>query len=230
MKVLVVGCERSGTTAISSLLSQGSGLSFLNDPPDSWYVFPLVKMVGLKGFTYSLVRRLWKYDIVKVPGFATILPHLRRIHPRKFKVIYIVRDPRDNYAAIKERLQVNLAGLYLNIHFLKKTGKTQCENIALRWMDYLELAKEFEAKHPSQIMFVRYEDFLNDKIGVLKTISEFCSITLDYSIIKENMDQQINKFWSGKIRGKSRYLTDLNDKEIETVSTITKKGIRDFKY
>ena len=230
MKVLVVGCERSGTTAISALLAEGSGLSFLNDPPDSWYIYPLVRMVGLKGFTFSLIKRLWKYDIVKVPGFATILNELKRVHPKKFKVVYVVRDPRDTYAAIKERLEVNLAGSYLNIHFLKKTGKSPCENIAIRWSTYLEMAKEFQTRNPSQIMFVKYEDFLEDKPGVLKSISEFASVRIDPLVIKDKMDKQINKSWSNKIRGSKRYLKDLNEKEINIINEIAHKGIEEFNY
>ena len=104
MKLLVFGCERSGTTAIAKLISKGSGASFLNDPEDSWYIYPLVNIIGIRGFTLNLIIRLWKYKVVKIPGFVTILEQLRKVHPFKFKVVYIVREPKDNYAAIKERL------------------------------------------------------------------------------------------------------------------------------
>src|SRR5690606_3456827 len=113
MKLLIVGCERSGTTAIAKLLSKGSKLSLLNDPPESWYIYPLIKIVGIRGFSIKLLFQIWNHKIVKVPGFAAILPELRKVHPKPFKIVYMVRDPRDNFSAIKERLSQDLNGLYL---------------------------------------------------------------------------------------------------------------------
>lgn len=230
MKLLIVGCERSGTTVISSLISEGSGLSYLNDPPDSWYIYPLVKMVGIKGFTLSLIYRLWKYSIVKIPGFATILSQLKIIHPFGFKVVYIVRDPRDTFAAIKERLELDLNGLYVNIHYLNKKGNSICENIGIKWSTYLKSAKSFEKKYPNDILFIKYEDFLNDKIEVLKTISTFASIKMNYTLIENKIDVQANKSWSSKIKGAKRYLNDLDQSEIDTIERITRKGIEEFNY
>ncbi|MGM0932665.1 MAG: sulfotransferase family protein [Bacteroidota bacterium] len=230
MKILVVGCERSGTTIISSLLSKASGLSYLNDPPDSWYIYPLVRLIGVKGFTFDLIFRIWKYDIIKIPGFATILPQLKRIHPKKFKVIYIIRDPRDTFAAIKERLKEDFNGLYINTHFLKVKGKSVCENIGLRWVKYLESAKLFETQHPKDIMFIRYEDFLEDKTKVLNLIAEFTSMKIDLSLIKEDMENQANKSWSNKIEGAGRYIRDLEPEETQKINEIAKKGMKEYNY
>ena len=156
MKLLVVGCERSGTTAIAKLISEGCGVSLLNDPEDSWYIYPLVNIIGLRGFTLSLIIRLWKYNVVKIPGFVTVLNQLRKVHPFKFKVVYVVREPKDNYAAIKERLNENLNGLYLNIHYLRIKGNSIPENIALRWMTFLECSNSYKKSFPDDILFVKY--------------------------------------------------------------------------
>ncbi|GAB5564463.1 MAG: hypothetical protein Wins2KO_15260 [Winogradskyella sp.] len=230
MKVLIVGCERSGTTVISKLLSTASNSSFLNDPKDSWYIYPLVNIVGVRGFTLSLISRLWRYDIVKVPGFATILNELRRVHFRRYKVIYVVRDPRDNIAAIKERLKKDLNGLYLNVHFLQKSGSSITENILLRWLSYLRKAREYEKKYPNDIIFVKYEDFLKDKIGTVKLIAEFCNLKFKEELIEEIKDEQINKFWSSQIKGAKRYLTELNTEEIDYINKIAENEIREFNY
>ena len=87
MKLCVVGCERSGTSAISTLISISSGLSLLDDPPISWYIYPLVHLHG-RGFPLKLLINIQRYNIVKIPGFATILTELKKIQFGKFKVIY----------------------------------------------------------------------------------------------------------------------------------------------
>jgi len=230
MKLLIIGCERSGTTVVAKLISQGSKLSLLNDPPESWYTYPLINLVGIRGFSLNLIYRIWKFKIVKVPGFATILPELRRIHPKPFKIVYMVRDPRDNFSAIKERLAQDLNGLYLNVHFLNIKGKNVCENISYRWDAYLNLAQKYSNRFKDDILFVKYEDFLKDKEGVLKQIALFSSIKLDMNLIKKDLDRQINKSWSDKISGTGRYKSDLTLDEIQIVERITGNNMDKFNY
>jgi hypothetical protein len=229
MKILITGCERSGTTIIATLLSKSSGLKLLNDPKESWYIYPLVKTMGLRGMPISFIFKLWRFPLVKVPGFATILPQLRKMQINKFKVIYLVRDPRDNYAAIKERLNEDLNGLFLNINFLNLKGKNQCENIALRWNAYLNCVKDYNDNY-GDVLFVKYEDFLEDKLQMLENIASFCDIKINSAAIIGDLDKQINKSWSSKIKGKSRYIDDLNSDEIETVTSITQKNMKLFNY
>lgn len=230
MKLLIVGCERSGTTAIAKLLSKGSKLSLLNDPPESWYIYPLINIVGIRGFSFKLLLQIWKHKIVKVPGFATILPELRKVHPKSFKIVYMVRDPRDNFSAIKERLSHDLNGLYLNVHFLNINGKSVCENISYRWNTYLNLAQDYSIKYRNDVLFVRYEDFLIDKVSVLNEIAEFSSISIDLNLIINDLDKQISKGWSKKIGGSKRYKKDLTIEEIDIVEKITKKNMIKFNY
>ncbi|WP_228851063.1 sulfotransferase family protein [Aegicerativicinus sediminis] len=230
MKLLIVGCERSGTTIISKLLSQGSGANLLNDPIESWYLYPLIRVIGIRGFSLSMVFKLWKYKIVKVPGFATILPELRKIHPLPYKIVYIVRDPRDNYSAIKERLSQDLNGLYLNIHYLNKKGKSICENISYRWDSYLQFAMDYSNNYKEDILFVRYEDFLKDKIKILQKIAVFSKLNFNSNMITNDLDKQINKSWSNKIYGAGRYKNELTDDEIETVERITIEKMKRFNY
>lgn len=229
MKILVCGCERSGTTIVAKLLSKSSGLKLLNDPKESWYIYPLVRVVGLKGIPLSFILKLWKNDIVKVPGFATILPELKQINLKSFKVIYLVRDPRDNYAAIKERLNEDLNGLFLNVNFLNLKGKSKSENIALRWNAYLNSAMDFNKKY-NNVYFLKYEDFLNDKIGKIEEISNYCNINFNSAKIINDIDKQINKSWSNSIKGENRFIEDLTPDEIMTINSITRDNMLYFNY
>jgi hypothetical protein len=229
LKILITGCERSGTTIIAKLLSKSTGLKLLNDPKESWYIYPLVKTIGLRGMPISFIFKLWSFPLVKVPGFATILPQLRKTQINKFKVIYLVRDPRDNYAAIKERLNEDLNGLYLNINFLNLKGKNQCENIALRWNAYLNCVKDYKDNH-GDVFYVKYEDFLKDKLKVLQDVAIFCDVKFNSAEIIDDLDKQINKSWSNKIKGEGRYIKDLTPNEIETITSITAKNMELFNY
>lgn len=229
MKVLICGCERSGTTIIAKLLAKASDLKLLNDPKESWYIYPLVRVMGIKSMPISFILKLWKSDIVKVPGFATILPELKKINLRNFKVIYLVRDPRDNYAAIKERLAEDLNGLFLNINFLNLKGNSQAENIALRWNSYLDSALSYHQDN-GNVYFLKYEDFLDDKMNKINEIAEFCGTRFQSEKIINDLDNQINKSWSDKIYGEGRYKSELEVNEIETIVRITKKNMEIFNY
>jgi hypothetical protein len=230
MKVLIVGCERSGTTAIAKLLSESTGSSLLNDPSDSWYIYPLVNMIGLKGFTLSLINRIWKHDIVKIPGFATILFQVRKIHFKKFKVIYIVRDPLDTVAAIKERLNQDYNGLYLNLHYLNIKGKGELENILSRWAVYLKKALEYKERYPNDLMFLKYEDFVEKKDDTIKLVAEFCKLNYDLNKIEHLKNKQINKSWSKEIKGPGRFKNDLTTEEINYINNAAKELIKEFSY
>lgn len=229
MKILICGCERSGTTVIAKLLAQSSGLKLLNDPEQSWYIYPLVRVMGLRGMPLNFIYKLWKYDLVKVPGFVTILPQLKKLSINSFKVIYMVRDPRDNYAAIKERLNEDLNGLYLNIGFLGLKGKSQVENIALRWNAYLDSAIEYNRKN-NNVYFLKYEDFLKDKVGKVEELSKFCNIKFDSSKFVHDVDVQINKSWSKEIKGENRYLKELTEEEINVITEVTRMNMNYFNY
>lgn len=229
MKILICGCERSGTTVIAKLLSKSSGLNLLNDPKESWYIYPLVRVMGLKAMPLTFLFKLWKYDIVKVPGFASILPQLKKLHIIPFKVIYMVRDPRDNYAAIKERLNEDLNGLYLNIDFLGLKGKQPSENISLRWNSFLNTALRYDQDY-GNIFFLKYEDFLEDKLAKIEELAKFCNIKIDSSKIVNDLDKQINKAWSETIKGKNRYINELSKEEIQSITYITKENMNHFNY
>ena len=229
MKVLIVGCERSGTSAISNLLSKTSRLSLLDDPRYSWYLYPLIN-VNKSFFSWKLIFDINRYDIVKVPGFATILPYLNKRSFQKFKIVYIVRDPRDNVSALKERLNLNFNGLLLNIEWLNAQPKTLVESLALRWKLYLDKALAFQEVYSDRIMFVRYEDFTEDKLATIFNLCQFLNLNFDAKLIQGSLNRQFRKSWSSKIKGKGRYINDLSKEETELIENICCQHMLNFNY
>ncbi len=229
MDICVVGCERSGTSAISSLIAESNKLSFLDDPEYTWYLYPLInvhpEIVSLK-----LIEDINRHQIVKVPGFATILPYLRKNNYSDFKTIYVVRDPRDNIASLIERMRQSYTGLFVSVDWLGIKPHNPLEALAYRWKRYLDIAIEYHEKNPDDILFVKYEDFLENKSEVIKMLSSFCGYQPDINIIEQLKDRQFRKSWSDTIAGAKRYEKELSADQINLISSICAEYIKYFKY
>lgn len=226
MKVLIVGCERSGTSVISNLLSLSSGLSILDDPPESWYYYPLLYQ-GLSHISPKLLYKLYKYKIVKIPGFATILPYLKKVHLSSYTIVYVIRDPRDVTASILERLSNDYNGLFINISWMSLQPNNLIESLSMRWRQYMIEAEKY-SQNNKNIIFVKYEDFQADKLDFMLNLGERLDIKMDKDLISNKLDMQYRKSWSGKISGAKRYTNDLSVKDIQVIENICKNHIEKY--
>ena len=138
MKLCIVGCERSGTSAVALLISKGCSLSLLDDPPEAWYATAQLRLTG-RGIGRELAEEIRRHDVVKVPSFAAVLPELGRCFPSPFRVIYCVRDPRDAIASIRERLAQGESFMGHTL-WLGVDSKNPMEALAWKWRIYLETA------------------------------------------------------------------------------------------
>lgn len=224
MKVCVVGCERSGTSAISNLLHLGSGWSLLDDYGPAGYAYPAIYTGGAE-----LAPRLWwqlqRHKIVKMPGFASILPYLRRRFPRKFTAVYMLRDPRDNVAAMLERIRDvpfgSLTHLYLTVEWMGTPSRIPDEVslLAWRWRRYLEMGMRYQ-ESGGDIQFISYEDFYEDKLTTITELATRLNIPFDTVKVRDRLDVQYRKTWSNTIRGAGRWKEDLSTEEITIVEDI----------
>ncbi|MFW5983542.1 MAG: sulfotransferase family protein [bacterium] len=229
MSLLIVGSERSGTSAITTLLSIAADKKALDDPVYTWYLTPYIRMQR-KVFSFRLFWDLNKYSIIKMPGFAIILFYLKKMIIREFKVVYIVRDPRDNVCSVIERLNNGINGLYLNIHYLGGEFDNFEETIAFKWNMYINEGLKFQKRYPKRIMFIKYEDFVNDKTGTIKRIGDFSKLKTDIQKIETLVDNQYRKAWSNKIGGKERYKKELSEEQINRIENICGENMRKFGY
>ncbi len=228
MKTLIVGCERSGTSAVSSLLHLATGKSILDDPEEYWTKYPDIYANNEK-FSVNQWLKLKVNNIVKIPGFATILTNLSRMHLGNFKTYYIVRDPRDNVAALLERVNQGNAELFLNTEWLNIKMDNAVEKLAMRWRRYLELAMAYQ-KNDGDIVFVRYEDFFDNKINTIKKISKQLNFSFDEKKIFDKIENQFRKSWDNRIRGPGRWKTDLSASEVNKIDKICGKLMRIWDY
>ncbi|MFV2069975.1 MAG: sulfotransferase [Pirellulales bacterium] len=184
--ILVLGNHKSGTTAIAALLAEIAG-----------YPVTLDLAREVKHPTYQTVRggrmsidafvQRNKLDfsrkIIKEPNFIVIFDQLRARFPDA-KMVFVVRDPRDDLRSILNRLRlpgdlqqldqpyrgVNARAwnLYLDGHWAGIEADHYIEVLAGRW----KLAAQMYLDHRDAMERVRYEDFEQDKAGEIGRLAE----------------------------------------------------------
>ena len=228
MRVCIVGCERSGTSAISTLLSIGSGWSFLDDPQESWYIYPLI-YTRKSGLPLQLWWKLRTHKIVKVPGFATVLPYLQECHLGDFVACYCLRDPRDTVAALMERLQHGEGRLLTDVSWLDIRVSDCVEALAWRWRKYLECAENYRGLG-GRIHFIKYEEFYVDREASLMEIARKVPMPFDRSKTRPFLQQQFRKSWSSEMLGPRRWKRDLQRSAVEKIETICADLMKQWGY
>ncbi|MFC2023733.1 hypothetical protein ACFLT5_03235 [Chloroflexota bacterium] len=213
-----MGCERSGTSAVSTLLKVGSGWTLLDDPVESWYIYPMVFRVGY-GMPLKFWLKLRKHRIVKVPGFATILPYLRRRYLGDFTAVYCLRDPRDVVASILERMEQGYTPLFTDVTWLGIRVRDPVEALAWRWRRYLESMMAYRADKGS-VVILRYEGFCSDKQGTLEEVAQAVRMPFSGDRVLSMLDRQFRKGWSDTIAGPGRWRRDLDSGSVRSIEGI----------
>jgi len=203
--IFVLGNQRSGTSAIAVLLAELTGLSVSKD---------LTREYRANNPTYARVRRGelsfsdfirknkldFSRDIIKEPHLTIFFQELIQHFP-KSKFVFVLRDPRDNIRSILNRLKIpgNLPHLkrehqveinpawelVVNGRWLGLRGKNYIEMLAERWNLMIDIYFE----NTSQMIPVRYEQFLKDKPGEIARLARKLDLA-QLSDISDKVDIQ----------------------------------------
>jgi hypothetical protein len=187
-KVIVAGMPKSGTTAIAKLLAEAAQVKVCSDP---FY------QLDIKGVVYrdQLFRgdltlgSLWKEfrdvfrgEVIKDPNFPLFLGELVRLFPDA-KIVFIVRDPRDNIRSILSRLKIpgdsalvkegveSLSGAWgnvLNGRSPDMPGEDYLEKMAWRW----RVSAEHYLENQDNVRLIRYEDFRANKKTEIEALAK----------------------------------------------------------
>lgn len=185
--VIILGNQKSGTSAIAHLLADYSGLSKTIDIPEIWPPTLLNLLTGknnLQSFAQKYPKRFAK-DIIKEPNLTFFYQDLKKNHPNA-SFIFIVRDPRSNIRSILDRLSLpgNLEKLNVDKTSLTKPWwhmfnaslwNLGCYDhyidiLAARWN--LAVGVFLVNKDSDNILLVRYEDFVKDKLGTIQELAK----------------------------------------------------------
>lgn len=184
--ILVLGNQKSGTSAIAALLAEMTDLSVTIDLKKE-IPNPTYDKIIKGELTFSEFVQLHKLDfsrdIVKEPNLTLLDRELAEYFPNS-EFVFVIRDPRDNIRSILNRLQLpgNLTKLepkqwenmsqgwklIADNRWLGLGGENYIEMLAYRW----NFTSDVFLKNQEKMKLIRYEDFLQDKIGEIARLAE----------------------------------------------------------
>lgn len=186
--IFLLGNQKSGTSAIAGLLAELTGKTVAIDLPG--ILEPIQQRLHQGKLSFSDFVEANKYDfsrdIIKEPSLTFLVDQLQSRFPYA-KYVFIIRDPRDNIRSILNRL--NLPGHLealgpAEYKILRKAPKDWERVVDSRWLgaegkQYIEwmagrwnLAAAVYESHEHEMLFIRYEDFLQDKYGELVRLAK----------------------------------------------------------
>ena len=204
--ILVFGCQKSGTSAIASLMAEAGGLSSTVDIPALWRT-PVRDVMEGKRRVEDLLdhhRAYFSRGLIKEPGLTLIMPEIVSAMGAR-KVVFVVRDPYDTVRSILQRRNVpgNLDGLTGDLerrlnkahwhwtydwpHRYRPTkplcfeNRHYVEGLAAMWQWSVEaFQKTVAAGHDVEV--VRYEDFLGNKQGTIEAVLSVMGVDVKHDI------------------------------------------------
>ncbi len=184
-RIIVLGNQKAGTTAIAALLAYALGFSVTLDFPDIYQ--PLNCLYSQDSDFTDFVRHYrfcFSRNIVKEPNLTFFYPALRQMFPNA-QFVFVVRDPRDNIRSMLNRLNlpgdvtqtgVGEVALPNKVWRAILTGEwlslprsiNYVETLAQRW----NLATAVYEQSVTQMQLARYESFLADKVGFIYDLAD----------------------------------------------------------
>ncbi len=231
-KFLLVGSESSGTTAVSDLLfKEVNNLRYLEEGEQQW-VWDAYRSIYQKQKKVRDYPRLQLFDAIKVPGFSMIINEFLEEFPNT-TIVYLVRDPRDfASSAIKTWKIGHMKDFHkvpwTKIEWLGIGCRQPVECLALRWKAYINAAKKID-----NIVFVKYEDFCRDKVGVIEGICKKLDLPFDRSRVSQLCDTQLSHASVRAYRpsGPGGWRNSiLEEKHIKSIEKICDKEMKDWGY
>lgn len=226
-KVFIIGKEKSGTTAISTLLSIYSKKSLTMDMPTIWR--EKEKAIFEKKLSFSeYVRdnpKFFKSKIIKEPALTYFFDQVLTEFPDS-KYVYISRNPLDNIKSIFSRLNIkgNISSFgdlnfdkipkdWINVVLGKDfniKGEDPVSVAADRW----NLAIKTFIKNKNQFIHVKYEDFNKNKVPFIMDLAD--KIGLEE---KSNIKFKINDNFQTKatVKDPKLFFSEENFNKIQTI-------------
>jgi len=183
-KVIILGNQKSGTTAIAKLLALNTGEKILLDTPLLWE--PNLSKIASGDISLKEIIRKNKYSfarsIIKEPNLTFFYDELKSIYPSSVKFIFIVRDPRDNIRSLLNRIKVpgNLDTMdeyakHFTMHekslfdknFIPFSSDHYIVQLAERWVTAVDVFLNSK----ENFHLVKYEDFNKNKVNFIHQLS-----------------------------------------------------------
>ena len=203
--IVFLGNQKSGTSVISALFSEAANKELTLDFRVRRYIYDdfylvLNNNIGLNEFMQMHAYEFSK-DVIKEPNLSLISKSVLDEYGRD-RIVIIVRDPLDNVRSIMERLNLKndaTVGQLDHVNFVWKiicsgldlpNGKPSnsvFDNLIERWMHIYGMASSLG------IRYVRYEDFIDDKVGFIERLCDGLGCNYENDIASKKDKQYQHK-------------------------------------
>ncbi len=183
-KLIILGNQKTGSTAIAALIGMRSDNAVALDLKDaitdvSWQLVQKYKVGYFSDFVFKYKNDFSK-RIIKEPSLTFYKEELDLLFPNS-EYIYISRHPVDNIRSILNRLKIpgHLEGidfddwdelnmypiwrLALDSTWLGQPKGNYIESLAYRWC----VASQCYLKSPNDMYLIKYEDFTQNKVETI---------------------------------------------------------------
>lgn len=184
--IIILGNQKSGTSAIASIFAKATGLSATIDLKREIQSPSLPQVASGEMAVDAFVQRNrleFSRSIIKEPHLTPFYKQLRAAFPNA-RFVFVVRDPRDNIRSILDRLQVSGHQEHLTARQWERLNPSWRLVLDGRWLglqgrDYIEMlsarwnlcVSTYFANSSEMILFT-YEDFLKNKLVAIQELAK----------------------------------------------------------
>jgi hypothetical protein len=189
VRVVVLGHQKNGTTAVGALVAAAMNADYSNDPlyRADWGQGNLAHSLlttpgGLRGAVRARAT-LFCSSVVKDPDLSFLIGEVREVFADA-GLVFVVRDPRQTVRSLADRLELTSEDLgresVLREDWTENwklivggvapavKGATVVERLARRW----KLAYMHYSTYSDEVHLIRYEDFKKDKQATIHQLVE----------------------------------------------------------
>lgn len=240
--ILILGCQRSGTTLLYMMLTSHSSITGRNED-EAFYRFPPVRVLAMNMFRS-------KYTCYKLPTKAGALPHIVKIFPNA-KILWIIRHPYavvssmrslvmnergDNWLKISARDELKrLSRLFPEINNLNIHEKDEITLGALVWK-YKILAMELFKREKLNLSIIKYEDLLENPKATLLPVMNKIGLSWSDELLVHNLHHADKKYCGNNFGSlpidksrKSPHLY-LNEEEKKIIDQVCQGQMKTYAY
>lgn len=236
--IIVLGNQKSGTSAIASLLADFGGLSKTIDIPPLWGRKGARIMRGEQRFADTVLRnkRYFASELIKEPFMTFFSDQVIEVFPDA-RFVMIIRDPRENIRSL-----LNSRGLPTNTMEVDKSlfaevksrypaildpdiwggdGEDYISILASRW----NKAADTYLARPDSMILVRYEDFILDKYALIRSVAQ--NLGVDE---KDDISAKLDIQYQPRGLSNRRWLEVFGEQNLATIDQICGDRLLEFGY
>ena len=236
--ILILGNQKTGTSAIAHLLADYGGLSKTVDIPEIWW--PTLKdlltgKVCLTNFAKKYPHR-FATQVIKEPGLTFFFNKLVDLHPYA-SFLFVVRDPRVNIRSLLNRMSIpgNLEKLDIEKCKIEKSWKpifdSQIWNLG-NYTHYIDIlaarwnrTSDVYLKHTNDMILIRYEDFIADKVGTIESLASKLHIKQ-----KHEISEKVNIQYQPRGQREISFIDFFGKKNLSRIEDICGRQMKKFDY